>query len=265
MTTSAPVAPTQQAGTFQSAFRSEWITLRTSTPSTALIVVSVGGMVAVSVLSAAALMAGYDGPSELVNAQSVQGLPTVGLYLGQLVLAALAVLLVTARNTRPTLTAAPRRMPALFAAGLLAALVGAAVGVLGRLISYVAIQPILAQHHLDFALGSAEFWTSMGGVALHFALIAVMAVGIGSLLRTRAAGILAVIGLLLVAPMTLWLIPGDVAARLVDYLPSEAGTQLLLAEVLPGDLTHLQSGLILAVWAFVPFALALWRVRRNEG
>jgi ABC-2 type transport system permease protein len=130
--------------------------------------------------------------------------------------------------------------------------VGAVVGIGGRLTSYLSIQPVLAQHDLDFALGSAEFWSSLAGAGLYFALIGVMAVGIGTLLRNSAAAIAAVIGVLFIAPMMLWLAPGEVAASLVNFLPSEAGTQLMLTETAAGDLTPLQGGLLLALWALLP-------------
>jgi hypothetical protein len=207
-------------------------------------------------LSAAALMAGYEGSSELVNEQTVQGLPTVGLYFGQLLIAALGVLVITsdrrAASDGSTAARLSHRTTVLLAKAVVIGLIGAVVGVVGRLMSYIVIQPILALHDLDFPLGSAEFWTSLAGAGLYFALIAVMAVGIGALIRNRPAAVFTVVGLLFISPMALWLTPGEVAADVVNFLPSEAGTQLMLTETAAGDLTPLQGGVLLAVWALLP-------------
>jgi len=240
---------------FLDVVRSEWAALR-SRKNAVLVALSIVGMTVVSTLSTVALMAGYTGPSELVNARSVQGLPTVGLYLGQLVFGALGVLIGTREHRAPTSqatrTPSPSPTAILLAKVTVVGLVGAVVGVGGRLTSYLSIQPVLAQHDLDFALGSAEFWSSLAGAGLYFALIGVMAVAIGALLRSGAAAIATVIGVLFLAPMMLWLAPGEVAAEMVNFLPSEAGTQLMLAETAAGDLTPLQGGLLLALWALLP-------------
>ena len=39
---------------------------------------------------------------------------------------------------------------------------------------------------------------------------------------------------------------------MVNFLPSEAGTQLMLSETAAGDLTSLHGGVLLAVWALLP-------------
>lgn len=258
------VAPSP--ATFLRVVRSELSELRRRKRSAVLLGVAIAGMTAVSMLGAAALMAGYDGPSELVNRNSVQGLPTVGLYFGHLLVATLGVLVVTSERRTATagstVAAASTRTRTLLARAVVVGLAGAVVGVVGRLAGYILIQPILAQHGLDFALGSAEFWTSLAGSGIYFALIAIMAAGIGSLLRNSAAGIVTVIGLLFLAPMVLWLTPGEVAAAVVNFLPSEAGAQLMLLESAPGDLTPLQGGLLLAAWAALPLVAGI-RASRN--
>jgi hypothetical protein len=86
---------------FLDVVRSEGAALR-SRKNAVLVALSILGMTVVSTLSAAALMAGYTGPSELVNAGSVQGVPTVGLYLGQLIFGALGVLIGTREHRAPT-------------------------------------------------------------------------------------------------------------------------------------------------------------------
>lgn len=54
------------------------------------------GMTSVTLLSGVVLMATFDRPTEMVNEQSVEGLPTVGLYLGHPVLGAHGVLIESA-------------------------------------------------------------------------------------------------------------------------------------------------------------------------
>lgn len=252
---------------FRRVLLSEWIKFRTLRSSFALLGFALFAMVGVSLLGSLGVILNSGHDARLTE-QGVRVLPMIGLYFGQLVLAALAVMLITSEQStgmiRSTMTAVPRRIPVLLAKGLLAATLGAAVGVIGAFAAHVLVQPILATKGLDYALDATGQWTSFGGTGLYLALVAIFALAVGMLLRNTAASIVTVVGLLFVLPIALSLIPGDVASTIVNFLPSEAGSQLMVRHTADGTLTQLQGGLILAAWAIIPFVAGILTIKRRD-
>ena len=66
----------------------------------------------------------------------------------------------------------------------------------------------------------------MAGGALYLALTGVIALGIGALTRSVPGGIAATLGVILVLPSVLRLIPARWAADLMAWLPGVAGQEL---------------------------------------
>lgn len=263
----APLAGPASRVTFPRTVRSEWIKVRSLRSSFVLVGTSIAAMTAVGMLGAGGIvLAAADG--QPVTDESVYSMPVAGLSFGQLLLAALAVLLVSSEYgtgmIRSTLTAAPGRVQVLLAKAGVAGGIGAVVGSAGAFATYFAIQPILGQEDLEFALDSPDRWLSLAATGLYLAFVAVLALAVGTLLRHSAGSIVSVIGLLFVLPTALSMIPGDVAANVLTYLPSEAGAQLMATTVAPGDLTQLQGGLVLAAWALIPFVAAVVMLQSRD-
>ena len=251
---------------FSRIVRSEWVKLRSLPSSYILVASSVAAMVGVGMLGAGGMiLAQRDG--QPVATQAIQSMPMAGLSFGQLLLAALAVLLISSEfgtgMIRPTLTAAPMRTGVLAAKALVAAGIGAVTGATAAFLSYLLIQPILAQEDLDYALENPRMYGLLLATGVYLALAAVLAVNIGVLLRNSAGAIVTVIGLLFVLPTALSMIPGEVAAEILRYLPSEAGSQLMAAEIADGELTRLEGGLVMTAWA-VGFTIASVLVFRRR-
>ena len=68
----------------------------------------------------------------------------------------------------------------------------------------------------------AVFLPLLGG-ALYLALVSVFALGVGTMLRSSAGGIAAVLGLILLLPTVLQMIPAEWAQDLIPYLLSTRG------------------------------------------
>lgn len=195
----------------------EWTKLRT-VPSTAwLLLGTVGLMIAVG----AAAAVGPDTDScGVVGPECPADLPRLsltGIWLGQAVVAVLAALAVTNEYgtgmITATLTAHPRRVPALLAkAGVVTALaLGAGtLAVAGSLFAGWAILPTGG-----FTAGSGHPWLSLtteptlragAGTVLYLGLVAVLSLGIGTIVRDTAGAVATVLGLLYLFPLATMLV-----------------------------------------------------------
>jgi ABC-2 type transport system permease protein len=162
------------------------------------------------------------------------------------------------RHIVVTLACTPSRTRLLLAK---ASVVGAAVlaaGVLMATVGVAASAPLLGSY-ADFDPGFLA--AQILAIGAQLALIAVVALGIGTVVR-RSAGTLTLLFLLLVAlPPVLQQLAAvlDVSflATAADYTPAPAGDQFMAGE--PGF------GLVLAAWAVAALAAALWALRTRDA
>lgn len=197
--------------------RAEWTKLRTL-PSTAwLLLAAVGLTVAVSAGVAAGVETDSCGGTGPECPADLTRLSLTGIWLGQAVVAVLAALSVTneygTRMIAVTLAAHPRRVPVLLAkAGVVTALVlgTGALAVAGALLAGWAILPTGG-----FTAGSGYPWLSLttgstlragAGTVLYLGLIALLSLGIGTIVRDTGGAIATVLGLLYLFPLATLLI-----------------------------------------------------------
>ncbi|MER2136656.1 MAG: ABC transporter permease, partial [Arthrobacter sp.] len=197
--------------TFGRVLRSEWIKTNTVPSTVILLAVSFAVMVGLGALVAWGIvqLAGdpESGPPEGIG-QSLQSaaydVPASGLPFGQLLIAALAVVLIGSEYTtgmiRSTMVAVPTRIPALLAKALVIAVISFVLGVLAAFTTYLLAQPILEGSDLGFGLDADWVLPSIINTGTVLALIAVMGVAIGTLLRSTAGGVVTLVGALFVLP-----------------------------------------------------------------
>ncbi|HEY1105535.1 MAG TPA: ABC transporter permease, partial [Agromyces sp.] len=243
MTTITPTAthPSQTARTsrltFGGVLRSEWIKLRSlrSTVWSYLIVIAISlGMALLMSLSMVNGMGGeeIDGgplPVEQTHELVLQA-STFGVYFGQLVVGVLGVLVISGEYTtgmiRSTLTAVPKRLPALAAKGVVLFVATFVVGLVANLAAYVTSTIVFGS---KFDLADANTLLVLAGGALSLAFVAVFALGVGTMIRASAGGIAEGLGLLLLLPTVLQLIPADWAHDAIPYLLSSSGMTMFTA------------------------------------
>lgn len=214
--------------------RSEWIKLR-SIRSTwwcyAILVVVTIGMAA---LLGSAVSPPPDGtPAEAVDGNFVS-LNTSSVLLTALIVGVLGVLIITGEygtgQIRSTFTADPRRTGVVLAkATVLAAttfLVSAVATWIGVVLSY-ALQ---TAKDSDPALGDPAVFLPILGSSVYVTMLALLAFGIGLLLRSSAGGIAVTLGILLVLPILLSgignLMHQQWVLDIATFLPDQAGAQL---------------------------------------
>jgi ABC-2 type transport system permease protein len=203
----------------------EWTKLRT-VPSTAW---SLLLLVALTVTTGALVLWSLDATS--CGARCDQDLPKLslsGVYLGQLAAVVVAVLAVTAEYDtmmiRTTLAASPRRLAVLCAkaAAVLGAVLGA--GLLSVLGALAAGRGVPVGGYPPLSLADEPTRRAYLGTVLYLGLIALLSLGIGTLVRHTAGAITAVLALLYVAPIIALVVSSQVwRDRIERYSPMTAG------------------------------------------
>lgn len=254
--------------------RSEWIklrSLRSTFWSYAIVILMSVGMAALS--SGTGFRSDGPIPAEQ-QVQMVAQSTMFGIYFGQLVIAVLGVLVISGEYStgmiRSTLTAVPKRLPALWAKAVVLFTTTLVVGLVSTFGAILVALPILAGKGITASLTDPHVFLPALYGALYLALLSVFALGIGAMLRNSAGGIAAVLGILLLLS-TLWsLIPGDWARDAMQYLFSNAGSNFFTAGGMgggmgDGQLEVWQSLLVVLAWIAASLVGAALLLKRRDA
>ncbi|WP_026536288.1 ABC transporter permease [Arthrobacter sp. H14] len=269
-------APTQRKArsprlNFVRIVHSEWIKLISLRSTLVLLPVTFAGMVGIGLLNAWAI--GYMAAESNMGLGQTQPMaldvPASGIMIGQLLFASLAVVHIGSEYgtgmISTTMTAAPRRSHVLLAKVLVMSVVAFVVGSTAALASAVLSQPLLAGFDADFPLSTDGIVASILNTGTFLALISILALGVGALVRNSAGGIVTTLGMLMVLPITAAIFSGtEIVQTMSEFLPSNAGTQLVSVETAKESLTQLQGGLVLAAWAGAALIPALALLERRD-
>ena len=246
------------------ALHAEWTKLRTLASTWWLLLVAAAFTVVVSAAVAAAYRCS-GGPAACAPAATGADPAKIslsGVYLGQVIVALLAVLVVGGEYgtgmIRVTLAATPRRLTVLAAKTVVVtgwAMAAALAGVLGSLL---AGRLILPGHGLSVANGyvvpsllNGPDLRAFGGSVLYLVLIALLALGVATAVRDSGVAIGLVLGLLFLFTIVAELIPNhDLSRHLEQIAPMTTGLYIqdtVGLRVLP--LTPWQGLGVLALWA----------------
>jgi ABC-2 type transport system permease protein len=166
---------------------------------------------------------------------------------------------------RASLLAVPRRTPMLAAKAAVLAGVVLVAGELIALPSFLLGRAVLREH-VSVSLGDPGVLRAVAGLGLYLALMSLVALAVGSLVRHVAGAVTAVLALVLVASGLADLLPGRLGDHVAAYLPANAGQLVMSSGAGPATLLSPWQGLgVLAVWAAVLLGLAAWRLRRRDA
>ncbi len=150
-----------------------------------------------------------------------------GLFLGQLIVGALGVLVITAEYStgtiRASLTATPQRLLMLVAKILTFAVVIAVVSFVTTFAAFFLVQAVLDTKNLGVTLGEGTSLRMVVGGALYLIIVGLLGLGVGTIVRHSAAGISTVLALLFVLPILANFLPHSWQEHVVKYLPGQAG------------------------------------------
>ena len=250
-------APAPAAAGLWDTLHAEWTKLRTAPGTAGLLVADVALTVAVSAAAAAATRCPAAGCG-----QDPAKVSLTGVYLGQVVVAVVAVLAISGEYSsgmiRTTLAAMPRRTTVLAAKAVLITSLTLAAGILAIAGSLLAGRLILPGHGFTAAHGFAPLSLADGpvlraaaGSVLYLALIALLSLGIATTVRDSAVAIGLVLGLLYLFPIVAAVVSDShVQRHLQQIAPMTAGLDIQATTGLRSLPLSPWAGLgVLAAWA----------------
>jgi ABC-2 type transport system permease protein len=272
MTTATLTRSATRAGPgygFRSATRMEWLKLRSVRSTGWVLLVFAAGMIGLAILvmihqhwatMSAPDRASFD-PTELSFA---------GLSIGQLALGVLGALVITTEFSsgmiRATLAAVPRR-PLLLAAK--AAVLGAVTLVVGEIFAFAAFaagELVLKSPAPHATLGQPGVLRAVLMAGAYPALIALIALGLGAVIRHTAGAISAVVGILFVLPLILLPLGESVQNSVGQFMPMLIAENSLTA--VKAQSHTLSPGIgfgVLCLYAVVALAAGTWALVRRDA
>jgi ABC-type transport system involved in multi-copper enzyme maturation permease subunit len=198
-----------------------------------------------------------------------------GVLIAMIVVSVVSVLFITAEFRRglirTSLTASPRRGRVLVAKALVIAAVAFVVGLLAAGGSYVLARPAYAGNgftapaYPELPLHDPTVLRAVIGSALVLALVGVFGVSLGAILRRGAGAIALVLAVLVAPPILLGALPLDVALWIGRSTPI-AGFAVQQTRERWDTAIGPWAGLgVLAGYAAVALAVAVWRLRRRDA
>ncbi|HWH27205.1 MAG TPA: ABC transporter permease [Pseudolysinimonas sp.] len=282
-TTVAPDRSQLSRLSFGGIMKSEWIKLFTLRSTIWCYAILIFLNVALGLLIAATLTPSLvgGGNSQFFWVQAA----TLGIGFSQLVTVVLGALVITGEYgtgmIRSTFAAVPGRVAAVFAKALVFALVTFVIGLISIVATALLSAPLLAANGLAPDVTDGTAWVAMIGAAAYLALIGVLSLAIGVIIRNSAGAIASGLGLVLVAPAVLGIIGGITQAawmqNVVAVLPTSAGSRVYAYELAGSDSLPLlssdgvlhfepwQGGLVLVAWVVVLGILATVLVKKRDA
>lgn len=264
-----------RSASFRGLLRGEWIKLRSLRSTWWILAFAALIMPAFAIarMSSIAQVPEAVGHPSLVGAVYV----TSGVAFVQLAFAVLGVISVAGEygsgQMRTTLTASPRRVRALAAKLVVTVLAAVATSVLGVALAWGASTPWFEETGMTVSLLDPQDARIILGTPLYLGAITALAFGVGAIVRSSAAGISIVVGLLLVLENALGMVPWAPVQAFGAYLPSSAGSRLLQSDDVGSVITASNTALlghwegfgVLLLWVAAVLTAAAIVLRRRDA
>jgi ABC-2 type transport system permease protein len=238
---------------FPRLLRSEWLKLKTLRSTW----ITLAAAIVVLVLASGLIANHLHG--NLVDPHGVQDrgdrdlltTPLRGFGVTQLIIGVLGVLSITGEYAtgmiRATLTAVPKRLPVLWAKAVVFAALAFIAMLIASFAAFFTSQAVLGSYRLD--LGAPHAPRVVIALAGYLALVGLLGLGLGFIVRSTAGGIASLVGLLLVAPGILAALGTSWATDLSHYLPLNAGQAMFSnMPATGGDLTPSGGLIVMIAW-----------------
>jgi ABC-2 type transport system permease protein len=176
---------------------------------------------------------------------------------------------------KSTLAAVPTRLPVLWAKALVLFVGTTVVGLITVFLVFAVTAPVRLSRGVDANLADPALVMALVGGAVYLGLVAVFALGVGTVVRSSAGGIAVALGVMLVLPVLVQML-GSVAEWARGIMPNllnNAGQAMFaIPQELPsgveaGPGAALPPGpaaLVVLAWAAVALLLAAVSLRRRD-
>jgi ABC-type transport system involved in multi-copper enzyme maturation permease subunit len=255
-----------RAVTQWSVTKAEWIKLRSVRVNVVGVAAAAFGLMLLGVLFSA--LAPTDmGPGG--TATDSVSLAFGGTSLSQLIIGVLAALFVGSEYAsgliRTTFGAVARRTRVLRAKAIV---FGGATGLamtLGAFAAFFAGSAVYSGNLPSHSIGDPGVLRAVLSVGFYGACVALIGIAVGFLVRSTATAIGLLLGLLMLAPLLVDLVPGTVGETLSKIVPSNAG-EAMMSVTSPGSLLSPMVGLaVLVAWVVGLLTLAAVALRRRDA
>lgn len=255
---------------------------------------------AVAVVGLCALGTGTVSPSDIIDDPTRRSL--IGVFLGQLIFGVLGVLVISAEygtgTIRATLSAVPRR-PVVLGAKIL--VFGAVALVVSEVLAFAAFalgQAILSAKHAvgtkaaaaeraqqlgvkiphniqallangSASLGQAGVLRAVVGAGLYLAVLGLLALGLGTIIRHTAGAISAFVGVVLVLPIIVEALPTGLSNAVARYLPANIGLVMFSTQGVPDHVAFAFSPwtgfALLVFYTLASLGIGCWILVRRDA
>ncbi len=252
---------------FRSVAQMEWQKLRTVRSTWFIVAIFAAGMIGLAMLAAS-----HENYAQMSAAGRASFDPTydafLGLVLGQLLLGVLGVLAITTEFSsgmiRATFAAAPRRPLVLAAKAAVLGVVTLAAGEVSAFAAFFAGQAMLKAPAPHATLGQPGVLRAVLMAGAYPALIALISLGIGAIIRHTAGAICALVGVVFVLPL-LFSLGSSLQNTAQKFLPDTMRNSLIAVKPVARLLSPGLTLGLLCGYATVALAAGAWALARRDA
>jgi ABC-2 type transport system permease protein len=191
-----------------------------------------------------------------------------GIYLAQVAIGTLGVLAISSEYgtgmIRATMAAVPQRRAVLAAKLVVFATCTFAVGEILSFSAFVTGQAILAPAHASVSIGHRETLRALVGGGLYLTAVGMLGFGLGALIRHTAGALSAFFGVLFATTALVDLLPTSLRNDVIDYLPANAGSQILTTVPTRSALGPWTGLGVLCVYALIAIGAAIFLITHRD-
>jgi ABC-type transport system involved in multi-copper enzyme maturation permease subunit len=201
-----------------------------------------------------------------------------GVNLAQIAVGVLGVLVITSEYgtgmIRATVSAVPQRRMLLAAKGVVFAVTALIVGLVASFIAFFVTQAILSGQHpaifgarqLQSSLSDPGVFRAVAGAGLYLAVLGLLGLGLGTIIRASAGAISALFGLLFVLPILSETILSSSEQNTINpYLPFNAGREIFTVHPDSGSLGPWSGFGVFCIYAVVALVVASIVISRRDA
>lgn len=256
---------------FRATFLSEWTKL-TSLRSTAYTLVTVVALAAGfgALIGNGSATRYHESTPEEQAAFDPTAVSLQSYIVVQLVVSVLGVLIVTSEYAtgmiRTSLASVPSRPRLLAAKAAVGGTVALLVGQVAAFGSFFVAQALLASNGApSVTLGSPDTLRAVVGAGLYLALICLLGVAVGVLVRATAGSVVLMVAVTLLIPVLVPTLPEDVAKFVGTYWPTQAGARIVTVVPNPNILSPWVGFSVLAGTVAVMLGIAFVVFQRRDA
>jgi ABC-2 type transport system permease protein len=242
----------------------EWLKFRSLRSTLLVLLAAVLGMVAFGAIIAMNTRnpAGQD-PEDLVASGPLQG-----YYLGQLLMGALGVLVVSGEYSsgmiRATMAAVPKRLPVLIAKAVVFTVVVGVSMIGASIVAFLVAQAVLSGHRHTFSLADSSTLRVVIGTGIYLTLVGLIGSVMAWIVRSTPGALVATLALILVLPILFELVFPSWGDYIGAYLPTGAGQSFSTNLALPHALSPWVGLAVMVSWVAAGLVAAAWVLKRKD-